>query len=157
MVLRHGLKLVVAGLLIGIAGALGLTRLMTNWLYGVQDGVQATDPVTFIAVPGLIILIGSAACLDARRSNQLAPLRLTHSQLSKVVISPEINILQPSIRPARTPRKRNSRVKGPFPFMPTREQINANRANGRGRDAGCPAPPAQIRTCGSPAYGSYLG
>jgi hypothetical protein len=28
---------------------------------------------------------------------------------------------------------------------------------GRGRDTGCPAPPAQIRTSGIPAYGSYLG
>lgn len=27
----------------------------------------------------------------------------------------------------------------------------------RGRDAGCPAPPAQIRTCPIKAYGSYLG
>ena len=27
---------------------------------------------------------------------------------------------------------------------------------GRGRDAGCPAPPAQIRTCGTTAYGSCL-
>jgi putative transposase len=29
--------------------------------------------------------------------------------------------------------------------------------NYRGRDAGHPAPPAQIRTCGTPAYGPYLG
>ena len=36
-------------------------------------------------------------------------------------------------------------------------QLAANRLNGRGRDAGCPAPPAQIRTCGIPAYGSYPG
>jgi hypothetical protein len=36
-------------------------------------------------------------------------------------------------------------------------RAETNRQNGRGRDAGCPAPPAQIRTCGSPAYGSYLG
>jgi hypothetical protein len=36
-------------------------------------------------------------------------------------------------------------------------QLRANRANGCGRDAGCPAPPAQVRTCGIPAYGSYLG
>jgi hypothetical protein len=28
---------------------------------------------------------------------------------------------------------------------------------GRGRDPGCPGPPAQIRTCGTTAYGSYLG
>src|SRR4051812_33710553 len=27
----------------------------------------------------------------------------------------------------------------------------------RGRDADCSTPPAQIRTCGTPAYGSYLG
>jgi len=31
------------------------------------------------------------------------------------------------------------------------------RLSGRGRDAGLPAPPAQIRTSGIPAYGSYLG
>jgi hypothetical protein len=31
------------------------------------------------------------------------------------------------------------------------------RAGGRGRDAHYCAPPAQIRTCGFPAYGSYLG
>jgi hypothetical protein len=41
--------------------------------------------------------------------------------------------------------------------MATEAQIAANRANGCGRDAGFPAPPAQIRTCGIPAYGSYLG
>jgi hypothetical protein len=29
--------------------------------------------------------------------------------------------------------------------------------DGRGRDWGCPQPPAQIRTCGTTAYGSYLG
>jgi len=36
-------------------------------------------------------------------------------------------------------------------------QQRANEINGCGRDAGFPAPPAQIRTCGIPAYGSYLG
>jgi len=36
-------------------------------------------------------------------------------------------------------------------------QLAANRANGRGRDASYPTPPAQIRTCRIPAYGSYLG
>jgi len=41
--------------------------------------------------------------------------------------------------------------------MSSPNQIAANIQNGRGRDAGCPAPPAQIRTCGIPAYGSYLG
>ena len=36
-------------------------------------------------------------------------------------------------------------------------RAETNRENGRGRDASCLAPPAQIRTCGIPAYGSYLG
>jgi hypothetical protein len=36
-------------------------------------------------------------------------------------------------------------------------RAETNRENGRGRDAGYPAPPAQIRTCEIPAYGSYLG
>ena len=36
-------------------------------------------------------------------------------------------------------------------------RAETNRENGRGRDASCPTPPAQIRTCGIPAYGSYLG
>jgi putative ABC transport system permease protein len=71
MVLRHGLTLVAAGLLIGIAGALGLTRLMTSWLYG----VQAADPVTFIAVPGLIVLIGLAACfIPAWQATRVDPI-----------------------------------------------------------------------------------
>jgi ABC-type antimicrobial peptide transport system permease subunit len=75
MILRHGLALVTTGLLIGMAGALGLTRLMTKWLYG----VQATDPVTFVAVPGLILLIGLAACLipawQATRVDPISALR----------------------------------------------------------------------------------
>ena len=38
------------------------------------------------------------------------------------------------------------------------EKLNKNSKNsGRGRDAGFPTPPAQIRTCRVTAYGSYLG
>ncbi len=43
------------------------------------------------------------------------------------------------------------------PVINNDPRATINRANGRGRDAGDPAPPAQIRTCGIPAYGSYLG
>jgi hypothetical protein len=35
--------------------------------------------------------------------------------------------------------------------------INGDYKLGRGRDAGCPAPPARIRTSGAAAYGSYCG
>lgn len=35
--------------------------------------------------------------------------------------------------------------------------LNITRHIGRGRNTGFPVPPAQIRTCGTTAYGSYLG
>jgi len=40
---------------------------------------------------------------------------------------------------------------------PLLEPSTVQEGDGRGRNAGCPAPPAQIRTCGITAYGSYLG
>src|SRR5437016_10710695 len=43
-------------------------------------------------------------------------------------------------------------------FLDTISSEHLVRDNdGRGRDFGCPKPPAQIRTSGFPAYGSYLG
>jgi ABC-type antimicrobial peptide transport system permease subunit len=45
---------------------------MTNWLFE----VRATDPVTFAAVPGLILLIGLAACLiPAWRATRVDPIK----------------------------------------------------------------------------------
>jgi hypothetical protein len=43
--------------------------------------------------------------------------------------------------------------------METSQQLplRADARDGRGRDEDCSPPPAQIRTCGFPAYGSYLG
>jgi putative ABC transport system permease protein len=51
MVLRQGTKLALMGVAIGIGAALGLTRLMTNLLFG----VTAHDPLTFVAVAVLLI------------------------------------------------------------------------------------------------------
>ena len=53
LVLRQGTKLALVGVAIGIGAALGLTRLMTNLLFG----VTAHDPLTFVAVAGLLILV----------------------------------------------------------------------------------------------------
>ena len=58
MVVRQGLALVVFGLGIGLAAALALTRTMAGMLFG----VRAVDPVTFLAVPGLLL---AAAVLAA--------------------------------------------------------------------------------------------
>jgi hypothetical protein len=45
----------------------------------------------------------------------------------------------------------------PTLYLPRRKSNAGRMECGRGRDASYPAPPAQIRTCGFPAYGSHLG
>src|SRR5258708_40170254 len=44
-----------------------------------------------------------------------------------------------------------------FPLRGTSVGIPSNGGNRRGRDGGCPPPPAQTRACGTTAHGSYLG
>jgi predicted permease len=71
MVLRHGTKLALLGVAIGIAAAFGLSRLMANLLYG----VTAHDPLTFIAVAALLILVAVLACyIPARRATLVDPM-----------------------------------------------------------------------------------
>jgi predicted permease len=71
LVVRHGMRLALVGLAIGLAGALVLTRLMSSVLYG----VSATDVVTFA---GVTLLLGSVvliACyLPARRAAKADPM-----------------------------------------------------------------------------------
>ena len=59
LVLRQGLGMTALGVGLGIGGALALTRVLAASLYG----VKATDPVTFYAVPVLILAVSAAACL----------------------------------------------------------------------------------------------
>lgn len=59
MVLCLALQLVVVGLLFGLAGAIAFTRALASSLYG----VRALDPVTFIAVPVLLLFVTLAASL----------------------------------------------------------------------------------------------
>ncbi len=59
MILGQGLRLTMLGLLLGLAGAFALTRLVSAWLFG----VKATDPVTFIAVPVFALAVACAACV----------------------------------------------------------------------------------------------
>jgi len=71
MVLRHGLRLVVIGLVAGAAGALALSRAMSGLLYGVTP----TDAPTFAATAAVLVSIAALACLiPARRASTVDPM-----------------------------------------------------------------------------------
>ncbi|PYU77789.1 MAG: hypothetical protein DMG50_29710, partial [Acidobacteria bacterium] len=71
MVLKQGTKLALVGVVIGIGAAFGLTRLMTNLLFG----VTAHDPMTFAAVAALLVLVALLACyIPARRATPVDPI-----------------------------------------------------------------------------------
>ena len=69
--LRQGLRLTGLGIALGLAGALGLTRLLASQLYG----VRATDPATFASVSGVLLLVALVASfLPARRAARVEPM-----------------------------------------------------------------------------------
>jgi putative ABC transport system permease protein len=71
MILGQGLRTIFIGVAIGIAGSLALTRTVASLLFG----VTATDPLTYAAVTGLLILIALLACwVPARRATRVDPL-----------------------------------------------------------------------------------
>ena len=70
-VLRDGARMALAGVAIGLAAALGLTRLLASMLFG----ISAHDPVTMAAVVGLLMSVAFAACyLPARRATRVDPM-----------------------------------------------------------------------------------
>jgi len=71
LILRQGLRPTVVGVLIGIAGALALTRFLSSQLYGVDP----SDPVTLCAACTALLLIAAGACwLPARRAAKVPPM-----------------------------------------------------------------------------------
>ena len=71
LIIKNGLALVLIGVVIGVAGAFVLTRLLTTLLFGVSP----TDKPTFIAVSVILTFVALAACyLPARRATKVDPL-----------------------------------------------------------------------------------
>jgi len=70
LVLRQGLLLAAIGIALGLTGAAGVARLLRSWLYG----VDALDPLTFAAVPAVLVVVTLTACvIPARRAAGLDP------------------------------------------------------------------------------------
>jgi putative ABC transport system permease protein len=70
MILRYGLRLSLGGAGLGLAGAVGLARLLRSQLYD----VSATDPLTFGAVALSLIVVALVACwIPARRATKVDP------------------------------------------------------------------------------------
>ncbi len=71
LVLGQGFGAVLAGIALGLAGAFGLTRLLTSLLYG----VTARDPLTFLFTPAFLAAVALlASSIPAHRASRLDPL-----------------------------------------------------------------------------------
>ena len=71
MVVRDGMFVAGAGMVVGIAGALALTRLMRNLLFQITP----TDPITYSAVTVILVTVALLACfIPARRAMRVDPM-----------------------------------------------------------------------------------
>jgi len=71
LILGDGMRLVIIGLVLGLAGAFAFTRVFSSLLLG----VGTTDPLTFAVVATLLLGTAMLACLiPARRATRLDPM-----------------------------------------------------------------------------------
>jgi ABC-type antimicrobial peptide transport system permease subunit len=72
LVVRQGMQLAIIGVVVGIAAAFGLTRLIASFLFG----VKSWDPIAFVTIPILLLLVALAAVwLPAARAAKLDPMQ----------------------------------------------------------------------------------
>jgi putative ABC transport system permease protein len=71
LVIRQGMALTVTGVIVGLVAAFALTRLMASLLFG----VAATDPLTFVVIPLLLLFVATIATyFPARRAMEVNPI-----------------------------------------------------------------------------------
>ncbi|HMC71928.1 MAG TPA: FtsX-like permease family protein, partial [Mycobacteriales bacterium] len=71
LVVGEGARLVAVGVVIGLVGAVAVTRVLSSLLFG----VTATDPVTFVVVPAVLVVVAlGAAAVPARRATKVDPI-----------------------------------------------------------------------------------
>ncbi len=77
LMIREGMTLALVGALLGLGGALALTRLMKTLLFGVSP----TDPLTFAAITLLLTFVSLLACwIPARRATKFDPMTSLRSE-----------------------------------------------------------------------------
>jgi len=75
---KPGLAMASIGAGTGLVAAFVATRLMKAMLFG----ISATDPVTFVAVPAVLLVVAVIACLiPGRRATKVSPIRALRSDL----------------------------------------------------------------------------
>ena len=76
-ILREGLGVTLIGVVIGLAAALGLSRIMADYVYG----IKATDPLTYAAATLVLMLAAMAACyIPARRAASVDPMQALRNE-----------------------------------------------------------------------------
>jgi len=77
LVLRDGLRLALVGVVLGLAGALALTRLLRSELFQ----VSATDPVTLAGAAAVLVLVAALATwLPAQRATRVSPMQVLRAE-----------------------------------------------------------------------------
>jgi len=74
MVLRQAMVLVLAGVAVGVPGALGVARLAGSQIAGLLFGLKAIDPIAFATATLVLVSVAAiAAYLPARRAARIDP------------------------------------------------------------------------------------